>query len=95
MGSLPASATCSARYTVLHHYVNPYHATQVPALPRVVVFITNRRVPIPDVLPSERFLIAPLALSGVYHVIARYGYVCCIRHGLLKERCWKNHILYW
>lgn len=46
---------------------------QVPALPRVVVFITNRRVPIPDVLPTERFLIAPLALSGFYHVVARYG----------------------
>lgn len=35
--------------------------------------MTNRNVPLPEVLPSERLLVQQLS-SGFFHVIVRYGY---------------------
>ncbi len=66
--------TYTTHSTAHNTHTHTHTHTQVPALPRVVVIVTNRRVPIPDVLQEERFLIEPLALSGFYHVVVRYGY---------------------
>ena len=43
----------------------------MPIIYEVNIFITNRFVPIPEVLPSERLLVEQLGVSGFYHVIAR------------------------
>ncbi|KAK9804738.1 hypothetical protein WJX72_002866 [[Myrmecia] bisecta] len=48
--------------------------TKFPAVHEVVVFLTNRFVPVPDVLDHELLLIEQLGVSGFYHCIARYGY---------------------
>jgi hypothetical protein len=37
----------------------------------VNIVLTNRNVPIPEVLPRERLLVEQLEASGFYHVIAR------------------------
>ena len=49
--------------------------SRMPIIYEVNIFITNRFVPIPEVLPSERLLVEQLGVSGFYHVIAR----CVIR----------------
>ena len=43
----------------------------------VNIFLTNRHLPIPEVLPSERLLVEQKGACGFYHVIARYG--CCLQ----------------
>ena len=37
----------------------------------VNIFLTNRYVPIPEVLPHERLLVEQAGASGFYYVIAR------------------------
>ena len=44
---------------------------RTPVLYEVNIFVTNRFVPIPEVLESERLLVEQLGVSGFYHVIAR------------------------
>ena len=41
---------------------------------QVNIVVTNRFVTLPVVFKHERFLVESLSLSGMYHVIARYGY---------------------
>lgn len=41
---------------------------------QVNIVVTNRFVTLPVVFEHERFLVESLSLSGMYHVIARYGY---------------------
>lgn len=45
--------------------------SRTPVLYEVNIFVTNRFVPIPEVLDSERLLVEQLGVSGFYHVIAR------------------------
>jgi len=45
--------------------------TRLPMLYEVNIVLTNRNVPIPEVLPRERLLVEQLEASGFYHVIAR------------------------
>ena len=45
--------------------------SRTPVLYEVNIFVTNRFVPIPEVLESERLLVEQLGVSGFYHVIAR------------------------
>ncbi|PSC70116.1 potassium transporter 12 isoform A [Micractinium conductrix] len=45
------------------------------SLPKVVVFITVRNIPVPTVLPAERLLLRRLRFEGFFHVVARYGYM--------------------
>ncbi|EIE24503.1 potassium transporter [Coccomyxa subellipsoidea C-169] len=49
--------------------------SRTPVLYEVNIFVTNRFVPIPEVLPSERILVEQLGVSGFYHIVARYGYM--------------------
>ena len=49
-------------------------AAQVARLPMVYevnIFLTNRHLPIPEVLPGERLLVEQKDACGFYHVIAR------------------------
>lgn len=50
--------------------------SRMPIIYEVNIFITNRFVPIPEVLPSERLLVEQLGVSGFYHVIARCVLPC-------------------
>lgn len=45
--------------------------SRTPVLYEVNIFVTNRFVPIPEVMESERLLVEQLGVSGFYHVIAR------------------------
>lgn len=45
--------------------------SRTPVLYEVNIFVTNRFVPIPEVLPSERILVEQLGVSGFYHIVAR------------------------
>lgn len=45
--------------------------SRTPVLYEVNIFVTNRFVPIPEVLEPERLLVEQLGVSGFYHVIAR------------------------
>ena len=47
------------------------HLKSFPIIHEVVIFMTNRFVPVPEVLPAERFLIEQLGVGGFYHCIAR------------------------
>lgn len=47
------------------------HLKSFPTIHEVVIFMTNRFVPVPEVLPTERFLIEQLGVGGFYHCIAR------------------------
>ncbi|KAK9828827.1 hypothetical protein WJX72_002281 [[Myrmecia] bisecta] len=38
------------------------------------IFLTIRQVPMPSVLPSERYLVRNMSLPGFYRVICRFGY---------------------
>lgn len=38
---------------------------------QVNIFLTNRFVPVPEVMPKERLLVEQLGVKGFYHVIAR------------------------
>ena len=49
--------------------------SRTPVLYEVNIFVTNRFVPIPEVMESERLLVEQLGVSGFYHVIAR-----CAQH---------------
>ncbi|KAK9819481.1 hypothetical protein WJX81_002292 [Elliptochloris bilobata] len=55
--------------------------SRLPMMYEVNIFLTNRYVPIPEVLPRERLLVNQAGASGFYHVIARYGYVERVRQG--------------
>ena len=61
---------------VLERFLNA-----VPALHEVVVFLTVRVVPVPNVRPEEQLLLRRLRFNGFYHVVARYGYMDAIDHG--------------
>ena len=45
--------------------------SRLPMMYEVNIFLTNRTVPIPEVLPRERLLVDNAGVSGFYHVIAR------------------------
>ncbi len=45
--------------------------SRMPVLYEVNIFVTNRFVPIPEVLDSERILVEQLGVSGFYHIVAR------------------------
>ena len=45
--------------------------SRLPMMYEVNIFLTNRTVPIPEVLPRERLLVDNAGASGFYHVIAR------------------------
>ena len=49
------------------------HVQKFPVLHEVNILITNRAVPVPDVLHQERILVETLGLPGFYHCICRYG----------------------
>lgn len=49
--------------------------SRTPVLYEVNIFVTNRFVPIPEVLESERLLVEQLGVSGFYHVIARCRHI--------------------
>ena len=44
---------------------------RLPMMYEVNIFLTNRYVPIPEVLARERLLVDNAGASGFYHVIAR------------------------
>ena len=48
--------------------------SRTPVLYEVNIFVTNRFVPIPEVMEAERLLVEQLGVSGFYHVIARCGH---------------------
>ena len=48
------------------------HVQKFPVLHEVNILITNRAVPVPDVLHQERILVETLGLPGFYHCICRY-----------------------
>lgn len=52
-----------------------------PAIHEVVIFLTIRGVPLPQVSPTERLLVRKLGFHGFYHVVARYGYLEDIDQG--------------
>ena len=54
--------------------------SRTPVLYEVNIFVTNRFVPIPEVLEAERLLVEQLGVSGFYHVIARCGRMPHIMH---------------
>lgn len=45
--------------------------SRLPMMYEVNIFLTNRYVPIPEVLPRERLLVEQAGASGFYYVIAR------------------------
>lgn len=47
--------------------------SRLPMIYEVNIFLTNRHLPIPEVLPSERLLVEQKGACGFYHVIARYA----------------------
>ncbi|KAK9819477.1 hypothetical protein WJX81_000858 [Elliptochloris bilobata] len=55
--------------------------SRLPMVYEVNIFLTNRHLPIPEVLPGERLLVEQKGACGFYHVIARYGYVERVRQG--------------
>lgn len=46
--------------------------SRMPVLYEVNIFVTNRFVPIPEVMDSERILVEQLGVSGFYHIVARW-----------------------
>ena len=49
--------------------------SRTPVLYEVNIFVTNRFVPIPEVMEAERLLVEQLGVSGFYHVIARCAHM--------------------
>ena len=49
--------------------------SRTPVLYEVNIFVTNRFVPIPEVMEAERLLVEQLGVSGFYHVIARCSHM--------------------
>ena len=47
------------------------HVQKFPVLHEVNILITNRAVPVPDVMHKERILVETLGLPGFYHCICR------------------------
>ena len=47
------------------------HLQKFPVLHEVNILITNRAVPVPDVMHKERLLVETLGLPGFYHCICR------------------------
>ena len=45
--------------------------SRLPMVYEVNIFLTNRHLPIPEVLPGERLLVEQKGACGFYHVIAR------------------------
>ena len=54
--------------------------SRAPVLYEVNIFVTNRFVPIPEVMEQERLLVEQLGVSGFYHVIARCGHMPHMTH---------------
>ncbi|GAQ92301.1 Potassium transporter family protein [Klebsormidium nitens] len=69
------------------------HLKSFPIIHEVVIFMTNRFVPVPEVLPAERFLIEQLGVGGFYHCIARYGYMDRVQQGTDFAETVLQHIL--
>ena len=63
--------------------------SRTPVLYEVNIFVTNRFVPIPEVMEAERLLVEQLGVSGFYHVIARRGHMphqtCCEAHTPMRN----------
>ncbi|KAK9803431.1 hypothetical protein WJX72_012393 [[Myrmecia] bisecta] len=55
--------------------------TKLPAAHEVLVLITIRNVPVPEVAKSERILVKELGFAGFYRCIARYGYMDVVDQG--------------
>ncbi len=51
--------------------------SRLPMIYEVNIFLTNRHLPIPEVLPSERLLVEQKGACGFYHVIARCARTGC------------------
>lgn len=58
------------------------HVQKFPVLHEVNILITNRAVPVPDVMHKERILVETLGLPGFYHCICRSAMQ------LLKSACY-------
>ena len=50
--------------------------SRLPMVYEVNIFLTNRHLPIPEVLPGERLLVEQKGACGFYHVIARSAVGC-------------------
>ena len=66
--------------------------SRTPVLYEVNIFVTNRFVPIPEVMEGERLLVEQLGVSGFCHVIARCGHMppmtpLCIAHAHMHGHC--------
>ena len=55
----------------LRHIYGRGQVSRLPMVYEVNVFLTNRYLPIPAVLPSERLLVEQKGAAGFYHDIAR------------------------
>ena len=66
--------------------------SRTPVLYEVNIFVTNRFVPIPEVMEAERLLVEQLGVSGFYHVIARCG---CMPHMMQRPatKCARPHAM--
>ncbi|KAK9762377.1 hypothetical protein K7432_011940 [Basidiobolus ranarum] len=58
------------------HFINSFSV-----VPQVLVFVTIRHVPIPYVLPKERYTLTRLNFQGFYRCVARYGYMETVEEG--------------
>ena len=70
-----ASSLLRAPYPTLAEGMG-VQVSRLPMIYEVNIFLTNRHLPIPEVLPSERLLVEQKGACGFYHVIAR-----CARKG--------------
>ncbi|XP_024357815.1 probable potassium transporter 17 isoform X3 [Physcomitrium patens] len=65
-------------YTDIFHGIPPivkHYVQNVRTLHQVIIFTTVRHIPIKTVLAAERFLVGRIGFTGVYHCVARYGYM--------------------
>ena len=76
------------------------HVQKFPVLHEVNILITNRSVPVPDVLDKERILVETLGLPGFYHCICRsaahllspaYYTFCCMVCQCVLPSCAFRH----
>ena len=61
---------------------------RMPVVYEVNIFMTNRPVPVPEVIEKERLLVEQLGVTGFYHIIARYAVlppVPCIGAALTSQ----------
>ncbi len=68
--AVPAAGIRKPKST-LRHICGRGQVSRLPMVYEVNIFLTNRYLPIPAVLPSERLLVEQKGAAGFYHVIAR------------------------